>query len=72
MIDGWGFSCETVPRGMLLVLADDESTLVQVMVGAIRQQAITWANVDTDVWGLMASLGLKEFKNSAEQITWMP
>ena len=39
---------------MPLDLTDDKSTL------AVRQQAITWANVDTDVCRQMASLGLNE------------
>ena len=31
-------------------LRDDKSTVVQVMgFGAVRQQAITWANVDSDL-----------------------
>ena len=36
---------------------DDKSTLVQVMAFAIRQQAITWADVDPD---LLSSLGRNE------------
>ena len=39
---------------------DDKSTLVQVRVGAIRQQAITWANVDPNLCHHMAWLGLNE------------
>ena len=42
VIDGWYISCEIEPRWVLLDLTDDKSTLVQVKVGAIRQQAITW------------------------------
>ena len=32
---------------------DDKSTFVQVMVDAVRQQDITWANVNTDLWRKM-------------------
>ena len=31
-------------------------------LGAVRQQAITWANVDPDLWRQMASLGHNELK----------
>ena len=34
---------------MSLDFTDDQSTLGQVMIGAIRQQAITWTNVDLDL-----------------------
>ena len=36
---------------------DDKSTVVQVMVGAIRQQAITWASVGPDLCHHIAALG---------------
>ena len=45
---------------MPIDLTDGKSILVQVMLGAIRQQAITWANVDPDLCRHMASLGLNE------------
>ena len=45
---------------MPLDSTDDKSTLVQVRLGAIKQQAITWANVDWDLWRHMASLGHNE------------
>ena len=45
---------------MSMDLTDDKSTLVQVMVGAVRQHAITWANIDLDLCRHMASLGLNE------------
>ena len=35
---------------------DDKSTLVQVMLGAVKQQTITWANVDQDNYHHMLSL----------------
>ena len=60
MIDGWGISCEIALIWMSLDFADDQSTLVQVMLGAIRQQAITWANVDSVLCHHLASLGPNE------------
>ena len=45
-----------------LYLIDDKSTLVQVMAWAVRQQAITWANVDPDPCRHMASLSHNELK----------
>ena len=45
---------------MPMDLTDDKSTLVQVMLGAVMQQAVTWANVDPDLCLQMASLGLNE------------
>ena len=35
-----------MPMGFI----DDKSTLVQVMVVAVRQQAITWTSFDPDLW----------------------
>ena len=65
MIDGWSTSCEIALRWIPLDLTDAESILVQVMawclmLGAVRQQAITWANVDPDLCCHMASLGHNE------------
>ena len=48
VIDGWGISCETALIWMSLDFTDD---------GALRQQAITWANVDPDLCPHLASLG---------------
>ena len=45
---------------MSLDLTEDKSTLVQVMVGVVRQQAITWANDDSVPCRLMATLGHNE------------
>ena len=36
----------------------------QIMLGAFRQQAITWTNVDEVLWDLMVSLGLNEFRHA--------
>ena len=41
--DGWGISCEIALRWMSLYLTDDKSTLIQVMVGAVRQH---------EIWGI--------------------
>ena len=54
------FSCEIAFRWMSLDLADDSPTLVQVQLGAVRQQAIAWANVDPNIFCDMASLGYNE------------
>ena len=43
-------------------LTIEKSTLVQVMLGTLRQQAITWANVDPNLCCHMASLGNNELK----------
>ena len=58
MIDGWRISCESALRLILLDLADAESTLD--VIGAVRQQAITWANVDPDLSCHKVSLGHNE------------
>ena len=48
-------------------LTDDKSTMVQVMVGAVRQQPITWANVDPDLCRYMVSLGHNELMSQILQ-----
>ena len=48
-------------------LTYDKSTLVQGMVCAVRQQAITWINVDPDLRRHMASLG----HNHDDVIKWI-
>ena len=50
VIEGWDISHEIALRWMSLDLTD-KSTLVQVVawLGAVRQQTITWANVDQDL-----------------------
>ena len=42
---------------MPIDLTDDKSTLVQVMAWCLRQQAITWATIDPDLFRQMVSLG---------------
>ena len=44
---------------MPLDLTDDQHWF-RLWFGAVRQQAITWANVDPDICRQMASLGLNE------------
>ena len=46
MIGGWDIFCKIALRWRSLDLINDKSTLVQVMLGALTQQAITWANID--------------------------
>ena len=41
VIDSWGISFEIALIPMLLDFTDDQSTLVQVMLSVVRQQAIT-------------------------------
>ena len=65
MIDGWGNSCEIALIWMSLDFTDDQSTLFQVMAGAVRQQAITWDNVDPDLCRHMVSLGHNELRMSS-------
>ena len=60
VIDGWGISCEIALIWMSLDFVDDQSTFVQIWLGAIRQQAITGANVDPDLCRHMGSLGPNE------------
>ena len=62
-------SCEIALIWMSLDFIDDQLTLVQVSwfrwwLGAIRQQTITWANVDLNLYRHMVSLGQNEFNVS--------
>ena len=49
-------SCETALKWMQQNTFDAKSMLVQEMAGAVRQQAIAWANVDPDLCCQMALL----------------
>ena len=49
-------------RWLSLNLTDDKSTLVQVL-GVVRQQVGTWANVDQDVYRHLASPGHNELSS---------
>ena len=50
VIDGWDISFEIALRWISL----------ELNIGSVRQQAITWANVDPDLCHHMASLGYYE------------
>ena len=50
-------SCEIALIWMPRNAFDNTPTLVQVMVWAVRQQAITWENIGPDLCRYMASLG---------------
>ena len=56
-IDIWRTSSETGLRWEPQNPNDDRSTLVQVMNGAIKQQAITWTSADQDLCRHKASPG---------------
>ena len=60
VVNGYGVSCEIASRWMSLELTYDESTLLRSKFGAIRQQAITWTNVDPDLRRHKASLHYNE------------
>ena len=55
VIAGLGISWDIALRWLPLNLADDKSTLVQLMAGC--RQAITWTNVDWNICRHMASQG---------------
>ena len=63
LIDFWGITCEIALRRISMDFIDDKSILIQVLAWcrqAVRQQAITWANVDPGLCRYMASLGYNE------------
>ena len=47
---------------------NDKSAMVRVMLIAVRQGAIIWANVDTNICHQLASLGHNELIKVEEQI----
>ena len=49
---------------MSLDLTDDKSTSFHLKAGAVRQQAITWANADPIFCRRVASLGPNELKKA--------
>ena len=53
----FSISCEIALEWIPQKTFDDESTLAQLMVSAIRQQSITWASVDSDLSHPIESLG---------------
>ena len=71
MIHDWDNSCEIAPWWLSLDLTADRSTLVQVMAWCVRQQAITWNNVDPDLCHHMTLLGLNELMGvEIQAISW--
>ena len=52
---------------MLLNLTDEQLTLVQLMAAALKQQAITWANVDPDLCPHMVSLDLNSLTDGSHK-----
>ena len=56
MISSYDTALRWIPKD----LTDDKSTSVQVMDLAVRQQAITWANINQELCRHMASLGHNE------------
>ena len=77
MNGGWGISYEIALKWMLLDLTDDK---FREWLGAVRQQAITWTNVDPDLSHHMASPGQnellklapEEWKGMDKYIIWIP
>ena len=51
-----GTRCEIADRWMPQNLTNEKSTLVQVMVGAVMHQAMTWANFDQYLWRHQATM----------------
>ena len=60
VINGLAISGEIALKWMSQELTDDVWTLVQEWLGVVRQQAITWANVDPDLCHHTASPGHNE------------
>ena len=50
MIYGFGFPYEIMLRWILSDLSHDKSTWFRQWFGAVKQQAITWANVDPELY----------------------
>ena len=67
VIDGWGISCEIA---LIWLLVD--FTWFRSWLGAVRQQAITWANFDPDLCRQMASLGHNELMDLFDVVTHIP
>ena len=62
---GKGTHCEIAPRWMPLNLTNGKSTLAQEWLGTIRQQAITWNNVDRHPYSISRSQWVNHGKLSA-------
>ena len=66
VIDGWGISCEIALLWMSLASLMISQHWFRWWLGAVRQQVITWANVDPDLCRHMASLDPNELTKSIE------
>ena len=69
-----------VSSDLLMIMPSDECQRTLLMIrqhwfrlwlGAVRQQAITWANVDSVPCHLMASLGHNELRRGCVIMEWM-
>ena len=58
----WHHCNESTIRWTPKDLIDDKSTWAWLWPGAVRQQAITWTNVDQVLWSCMASPGVNGCK----------
>ena len=61
-VDILSISCKIALRWILIDLTD-KSVFVEVMACAIKQQAITWTNVDPMLWCSMSSVGHNELSS---------
>ena len=57
-------SCDIASRWIPHHTLDEKSTLLQVMLGVVRQQTITWTNADTNLCHHMMSQGYNELIQS--------
>ena len=54
-------SCEIALRSQNTF--NDKSTLIQIIARCrVREEAITWASIEPDLWSHMTSLGHKELR----------
>ena len=58
----WRHCNESTIRWIPKDLIDDKSTWAWLWLGAVRQQSITWTNVDQVLWSCMASPGVNGCK----------
>ena len=59
--------CEITHSWFSLDLTNDKSDWFRQWLGAIRQQAISWANLDSDLYRHMASIGYNELTKTGIQ-----
>ena len=60
VIDGWCISCKIALGWLSLDFIRDKSILYRELLGAARQEVITWANVDPGLCRQTASQGHNE------------